>query len=120
MRTQCNSPDRAVLEQLRLLDDGDGSVHKIDVAATERLELAEAQRGEGCGEDERPEARTDRFGKVVDLLSELLPISGARNAGTVRNRTLRVGAAVVQPRPVETASPTSQAVEPIVVGLDGG
>jgi hypothetical protein len=61
------------------------------------------------------------FGKVADLLSELLPISGARNAGTVRNRTLRVGAAVVQPRPVETASPTtSQAVEPIVVGLDGG
>src|SRR6195952_1650426 len=57
------------------------------------------------------------FGKVADLLSELLPISGARNAGTVRNRTLRVGAAVVQPRPVETASPTpSQAVEPIVVG----
>ena len=61
------------------------------------------------------------FGKVADLLSELLPISGAPNPGTVRNRTLRVGAAVVQPRPVETASPTtSQAVEPIMVGLDGG
>src|SRR3954471_1744805 len=29
------------------------------------------------------------FGKVAALLSELLPISGAQNAGTVRNRTLR-------------------------------
>src|SRR3954468_12178537 len=47
--------------------------------------------------------------------------SGARNAGTVRNRTLRVGEAVVQSHPAETASPTtSQAVEPVVVGLDGG
>ena len=33
------------------------------------------------------------FGKVAALLSELLPISGAQNAGTVRNRTLRVGQA---------------------------
>ena len=31
------------------------------------------------------------FGKVATLLSELLPVSGAQNAGTVRNRTLRVG-----------------------------
>ncbi len=37
------------------------------------------------------------FGKVADLLSELLPVSGAQNAGTVRNRTMRVGEAVVQP-----------------------
>jgi hypothetical protein len=29
------------------------------------------------------------FGKVAALLSELLPISGAQNAGTVRNRTVR-------------------------------
>jgi hypothetical protein len=29
------------------------------------------------------------FGQVATLLSELLPISGAPNAGTVRNRTLR-------------------------------
>jgi hypothetical protein len=27
------------------------------------------------------------FSKVADLLSELLPVSGAANAGTVRNRT---------------------------------
>jgi len=38
------------------------------------------------------------FGKVADLLSELLPISGAQNAGTVRNRTRRAGEAVMQPR----------------------
>ena len=37
------------------------------------------------------------FGKVADLLSELLPVSGAPNAGTVRNRTMRVGEAVVLP-----------------------
>jgi hypothetical protein len=37
------------------------------------------------------------FGKVADLLSELLPVSGAPNAGTVRNRTMRVGEAVAQP-----------------------
>ncbi len=37
------------------------------------------------------------FGKVAALLSDLLPISGAPNAGTVRNRTLRVGETVVQP-----------------------
>ena len=34
------------------------------------------------------------FGKVADLLSELLPISGAQNAGMVhRNRTMRAGEA---------------------------
>src|SRR3954449_2332036 len=31
------------------------------------------------------------FGKVPVLLSDLLPIHGAQNASTVRNRTLRVG-----------------------------
>jgi hypothetical protein len=56
------------------------------------------------------------FGKVAALLSELLPISGAQNAGTVRNRTLRVGEAVVQPHPTKT----TQLTEPVVVGLDGG
>jgi hypothetical protein len=33
------------------------------------------------------------FGKVAALLSELLPLGEVRNAGTVRNRTPRVGAA---------------------------
>jgi hypothetical protein len=56
------------------------------------------------------------FGKVADLLSELLPVSGATNAGTVRNRTMRVGAAVVRPNVTTTAKPAG----PVVVGLDGG
>jgi hypothetical protein len=56
------------------------------------------------------------FGKVADLLSELLPVSGATNAGTVRNRTMRVGEAVVQPNVTITEKPA----EPVVVGFDGG
>ena len=61
------------------------------------------------------------FGKVADLLSELLPVSGAPNAGTVRNRTMRVGEAVVQPTVSTTVKPpTPRPAEPVVVGLDGG
>src|SRR3954471_24214745 len=43
------------------------------------------------------------FGTVAALLSELLPISGAQNAGTVRNRTLRVGQEVVRQHPIDIA-----------------
>jgi len=43
------------------------------------------------------------FGKVASLLSELLPMGGAQNTGTVRNRTLRVGTEIVQKHPVATA-----------------
>ena len=64
------------------------------------------------------------FGKVAALLSELLPLGGTQHASTVRNRTLRVGAEVVQAaHAAEVASqpgmsaPTS---DPVVVGLDGG
>src|SRR5690349_24904284 len=61
------------------------------------------------------------FGKVAALLSELLPLGGAQHASTVRNRTLRVGAEVVQAHVAETASqPAAPASGPIVVGLDGG
>jgi len=61
------------------------------------------------------------FGQVAALLSELLPISGAQNAGTVRNRTLRVGEAVVRPLVTKTAQQTAaKPAEPVVVGLDGG
>src|SRR3954468_17712453 len=61
------------------------------------------------------------FGKVAALLSELLPLAGARNAGTVRNRTLRVGQEIVQPHSTGTAKrPAAQAASPVVVGLDGG
>jgi len=61
------------------------------------------------------------FGQVAALLSELLPISGAQNAGTVRNRTLRVGEAVVQLQVTKTAQQmAAKLAEPVVVGLDGG
>ncbi len=53
-------------------------------------------------------------GKVAALLPELLPISGTQNAGTVRNRTLRVGEDVVQAHAVKTTEPiTAQAAEPV-------
>jgi len=61
------------------------------------------------------------FGKVASLLSELLPIGGAQNTGTVRNRTLRVGTEIVQEHLVGTVQqPPAQAAGPVVVGLDGG
>jgi hypothetical protein len=62
------------------------------------------------------------FGKVAALLSELLPVSGTQHASTVRGRTLRVGAEVVQAHAAETVNPpTSPATGgPVVVGLDGG
>jgi hypothetical protein len=42
------------------------------------------------------------FGKVAVLLSELLPIGGAQNAGTVRNRSRRAGEKVVRPHATES------------------
>jgi hypothetical protein len=61
------------------------------------------------------------FGKVAELLSELLPVGGAPNAGTVRNRCMRVGEAVVQPNVPTPAKPaTPRPAEPVIVGLDGG
>ena len=60
------------------------------------------------------------FGKVAVLLSELLPTSGAQNAGTVRNRTRRVGEKVVRQHPTEMATQTATPqVGAVVVGLDG-
>ncbi len=61
------------------------------------------------------------FGKVAALLSELLPLGGTQHASTVRNRTLRVGAEVVQACAVEASDqPAVQASGSVVVGLDGG
>ena len=61
------------------------------------------------------------FSKAAALLSELLPVSGAQHASTVRNRTQRVGTDVVQAHAAETANqPAAQATGPVVVGLDGG
>jgi hypothetical protein len=57
------------------------------------------------------------FGKVAVLLSELLPISGAQNAGTVRNRTRLAGEKVVRQHATETVTPPNG---PVVVGFDGG
>ena len=61
------------------------------------------------------------FGKVAALLSELLPMSGAQNAGTIRNRTRRVGEKVVRQHATETAKQTAMLpASPVVVGFDGG
>jgi hypothetical protein len=57
------------------------------------------------------------IGKAADLLSELLPVSGAPNAGTVRSRTMRIGEAVAQSTVTTTATP--RPAEPVFVGLDG-
>ena len=58
------------------------------------------------------------FAKVADLLAELLPVGGAVNAGTVRNRTRRVGERIARLRPEGAAD---HAVTPaVVIGLDGG
>ena len=61
------------------------------------------------------------FGKVAVLLSELLPIDGAHNAGTIRNRMQRVGEKVVRQHAIETAQrTTTPSGGAVVVGLDGG
>ncbi len=61
------------------------------------------------------------FAKVADLLAELLPVGGAINAGTVRNRTRRVGERIARLRPGGAADPDIDAVTPaVVIGLDGG
>jgi hypothetical protein len=61
------------------------------------------------------------FARVGDLFSELLPVGGAANAGTVRNRTMRVGATIAtltaaDAPPLEPDAVTSA----VIVGLDGG
>jgi len=58
------------------------------------------------------------FGKVADLLSELLPVSGAPNASAVRKRTMQAGKAVTQPHAAKME--TAASAKPVIVGLDGG
>ncbi len=61
------------------------------------------------------------FAKVADLLAELLPVGGAINGGTVRNRTRRVGESIARLRPEGAADLDIDAVTPaVVIGLDGG
>ena len=52
------------------------------------------------------------FAKVADLLAELLPVGGAINAGTVRNRTRRVGECIARLRPEGAADPDIDAATP--------
>ena len=47
------------------------------------------------------------FAKMAELLAELLPVGGAVNAGTVRNRTHRVGERMARLRPAELPIRTS-------------
>lgn len=57
---------------------------------------------------------------MSDLLAELLPVGGAVNAGTVRNRIRRVGACIARLRPTGAPDPESAASAPsVVIGLDG-
>jgi hypothetical protein len=61
------------------------------------------------------------FGKVAALLAKLLPVGGTANAGTVRNRTRRVGEDVVQQSLAEAMKRSkTRPTGPVVVGLDGG
>ena len=61
------------------------------------------------------------FARVADFLAELLPVGGAINAGTVRNRTRRVGEQIARLRPAGAPDPWIDAVTPaVVIGLDGG
>lgn len=50
------------------------------------------------------------FAKVGDLLAELLPLGGAINAGTVRNRTRRVGERIARLRSAGAPDPEVDAV----------
>ena len=52
------------------------------------------------------------FGKVAVLLSELLPLRGAQNASTVRNRTRRVGETVVRQEATDALEQDDRAVLP--------
>jgi hypothetical protein len=61
------------------------------------------------------------FARVADLLSELLPTGGAVNAGTVRNRTMRVGETIAKLTAADAPALDPGAVAPaVIVGLDGG
>jgi hypothetical protein len=61
------------------------------------------------------------FGRVGDLFAELLPVGGAANAGTVQNRTMRVGATIATLTAADAPPLEAEAVtSAVIVGLDGG
>ncbi|MDZ4800175.1 MAG: ISKra4 family transposase, partial [Bryobacteraceae bacterium] len=62
------------------------------------------------------------FRQAASILQELLPVAETVNAGTIRNRTMRVGKRLEKHRDAVGASPadTTPAVKEVVIGLDGG
>src|ERR1700677_1342397 len=60
------------------------------------------------------------FGKVADFLSELLPLSSQAAAGTIRNRTMRVGRRLQTSAEALSVSAKPETCERAVVGFDGG
>jgi hypothetical protein len=61
------------------------------------------------------------FGKAADFLAEVLPLSAATTAGTVRNRTMKVGKRLH--KSAEALAAGAVAAKPfkdLVVGFDGG
>jgi hypothetical protein len=75
------------------------------------------------GHDLAPRVKQTQFAALAPFakIAELLPVGGAVNAGTVRNRTRRVGERIARLRPAGGADPEIDAVTPAaVIGLDGG
>jgi hypothetical protein len=58
------------------------------------------------------------FGKVAAFLGEVLPLSTATHASTVRNRTVRVGKRLLRARAAPARQPTPSS-DDVVLGLDG-
>jgi len=59
-------------------------------------------------------------GKVADFLGELLPLSAHTTAGTVRNRTMKVGKRLQKSAKVLSTSSSNEPAKKLEVGLDGG
>lgn len=60
------------------------------------------------------------FGKAAGFLGELLPVSAQTTAGTVRNRTMRVGRRLQRSAEALADQSTGNPCEKAIVGLDGG
>jgi hypothetical protein len=60
------------------------------------------------------------FGKVADFLGELLPLSAHTTAGTVRNRTMKVGKRLQKSAKELSTSSWNEPAKKLEVGLDGG
>jgi hypothetical protein len=60
------------------------------------------------------------FGKVADFFGEILPLSAKTTAGTVRNRTMKVGKRLEKSAEAFAQPSANKPCEEVVVGLDGG